>query len=78
MTFNKGDVAMDNLNVGDVVQLNSGGPDMTVKEIGGKLVTCTWFDARKKLTEDQFLLATLTKVDEPDIGQILNAVNNPD
>lgn len=39
---------MDDLKVGDVVELNSGGPKMTIEEIGddtgGKpTVWCAWF-----------------------------------
>ena len=30
-------------NVGDVVELKSGGPAMTVAEIGVNTVKCTWF-----------------------------------
>jgi uncharacterized protein YodC (DUF2158 family) len=29
--------------VGDVVQLKSGGPAMTVTEVDGHLCTCAWF-----------------------------------
>jgi uncharacterized protein YodC (DUF2158 family) len=32
---------------GDVVQLKSGGPAMTVSEVSGTQVTCTWFDGTK-------------------------------
>lgn len=31
---------------GDVVRLKSGGPRMTVAELGQSLVSCTWFDER--------------------------------
>jgi uncharacterized protein YodC (DUF2158 family) len=60
MTFNKGDVAMDNFVVGDVVQPKSGGPKMTVEKIDGESITCFWFDGSKK-SEGTFLSATLTK-----------------
>ncbi len=39
---------MAEFNVGDVVQLKSGGPSMTVTQVGEKggtlKVFCTWFD----------------------------------
>lgn len=31
-------------NVGDVVQLKSGGPVMTVSEVDGTNIWCIWFD----------------------------------
>ncbi|HBO8836169.1 TPA: DUF2158 domain-containing protein [Pseudomonas aeruginosa] len=43
-------------NVGDIVRLKSGGPDMTVQtlpEVGGRLFTCQWF-AGKKLENGRF------------------------
>jgi uncharacterized protein YodC (DUF2158 family) len=50
---------------GDAVRLRSGGPDMTIKQIGifgmggtTKEALCTWFDG-KKLCEQVFALATL-------------------
>lgn len=51
---------MSNFNVGDVVQLKSGGPLMTVHSIGDYSPTgpnpgllCVWFDGNKKV-EDIF------------------------
>lgn len=43
--------------VGDVVMLKSGGPKMTVKEVGpdfgGKpRVWCDWFDGAKRMSDD--------------------------
>jgi uncharacterized protein YodC (DUF2158 family) len=44
----------DNLKPGDVVQLKSGGPLMTVQGDGygnsGDLVLCMWFDGAKQVT----------------------------
>jgi uncharacterized protein YodC (DUF2158 family) len=31
-------------NVGDLVQLKSGGPKMTVEKLEGSEVSCVWFD----------------------------------
>jgi len=57
--------------VGDVVQLNSGGPEMTVSHVGEKkfphggtvpVVSCTWFEG-KKLNNESFKPEVLTKVE---------------
>ncbi|TGE08453.1 YodC family protein [Hymenobacter fodinae] len=37
------------LNLGDTVQLKSGGPIMTIVKLTLKQVTCTWFDEHNKL-----------------------------
>ncbi|QDA58834.1 YodC family protein [Hymenobacter jejuensis] len=37
------------LNLGDTVQLKSGGPVMTVVKLTLKQVTCTWFDGHNVL-----------------------------
>jgi uncharacterized protein YodC (DUF2158 family) len=37
------------LKVGDIVELKSGGPAMTVHEVSGTVITCTWFDEAKQL-----------------------------
>jgi len=57
----------NDLKVGDVVQLKSGGPKMTIEGIGkyGMGATrdrakCLWFDGAKRF-EDLFELTTLTK-----------------
>ena len=34
----------ESFNVGDVVQLKSGGPSMTVAEVDGTDIWCVWFD----------------------------------
>jgi len=33
----------DNVKIGDIVMLNSGGPTMTVAKLGRKKVLCSWF-----------------------------------
>jgi uncharacterized protein YodC (DUF2158 family) len=37
------------LNLGDTVQLKSGGPIMTIVKLTLKQVTCTWFDEHNTL-----------------------------
>jgi uncharacterized protein YodC (DUF2158 family) len=40
---------------GDVVELKSGGPQMTVSETNDAgMVLCTWFDSKKVLQEKAF------------------------
>lgn len=48
------------LAVGEVVQLKSGGPRMTVESIIGDEVTCVWF-AEMKQTHGTFPAATLVR-----------------
>jgi uncharacterized protein YodC (DUF2158 family) len=38
---------MNNLKPGDVVQLKSGGPIMTIRNIDGEWAQCDWFDDGK-------------------------------
>jgi uncharacterized protein YodC (DUF2158 family) len=47
--------------VGDVVQLNSGGPQMTVEEVKGTVVSCVWFDAKQEQKKATFQAALLCK-----------------
>jgi uncharacterized protein YodC (DUF2158 family) len=53
------------LKAGDVVQLKSGGPKMTVAaasdNYGTPKVSCVWFDDSKKKLSDSFPPATLEK-----------------
>lgn len=55
------------IQTGDVVQLKSGGPKMTVEDIGDYSpigpqngAKCVWFDGKKRL-EDVFAITSLTK-----------------
>ena len=43
---------------GNIVKLKSGGPEMTVRSVGGSLVICQWF-AGKKLSMGNFELDSL-------------------
>jgi uncharacterized protein YodC (DUF2158 family) len=52
------------INVGDVVQLKSGGPKMVAKNSAnaGDYVTCEWFDG-KQVKQRDFTPELLIKVD---------------
>ena len=39
---------MSKFKIGDVVQLKSGGPQMTVMKIEDSEVTCLWFNAKQE------------------------------
>lgn len=58
------------MNVGDQVQLNSGGPIMTVESMEGSYVTCIWFDSKGNPQSKDFLAATVKPYVErvPTIG----------
>jgi uncharacterized protein YodC (DUF2158 family) len=69
----------DDIKKGDTVRLKSGGPIMTVKDIGNyghsdtdDGVLCVWFDG-KNPTEKVFDLATLVR-DEPPKAGVMRAV----
>lgn len=48
---------------GNIVQLKSGGPQMTVREHGeGGAVVCHWFGAGEELRTGSFASATIKKV----------------
>ena len=47
------------LNIGDVVELNSGGPKMTVASIQPEDVRCVWFGCDAKSESSVFPLVAL-------------------
>jgi uncharacterized protein YodC (DUF2158 family) len=51
------------MHPGDVVQLKSGGPVMTVESVEPSGVICTWFDAKNNHQQRRFLEVTLEKYD---------------
>lgn len=57
---------MEELSVGDLVRLKSGGPVMTVSTVGSQLgpneAYCEWF-SKDKLCHGSFVFATLEKVE---------------
>lgn len=52
----------DAFKVGDIVQLKSGGPPMTVKALDGDDVICMWFEGKRTL-DGRFPAETLGKYD---------------
>ena len=50
----------ETFEVGDVVTLRSGGTRMTVEQIDGERVSCTWFEG-KKLERSTFTAGALKK-----------------
>jgi uncharacterized protein YodC (DUF2158 family) len=58
----------DTMNPGDVVQLKSGGPLMTVESVDQSGVICVWFDAKHNRKQERFPEATLKPYDEDDGG----------
>jgi uncharacterized protein YodC (DUF2158 family) len=54
---------MANIKPGDVVQLKSGGPLMTVEKIVGDSAKCDWFDEKHKQCGGIFPLHSLV-IDE--------------
>ncbi len=52
---------MNDFKVGDVVELKSGGPDMTITSIEGDKANCTWF-VEGKPHYGQFPIIALQKV----------------
>jgi uncharacterized protein YodC (DUF2158 family) len=54
----------EQLQVGETVQLKSGGPPMTVEEIEGKTISCVWF-ADLEVKHGHFVGAALKKFDMP-------------
>jgi len=58
----------DGLKAGDLVQLNSGGPTMTVDEVepwdGYIRATCSWFEGNKKMF-DYFRVTSLSRAEKP-------------
>ena len=54
-------IMVDQFEVGDTVQLKSGGPIMTVEALMGVDIFCTWFDEQKQLQREEFDSAVLKK-----------------
>ena len=52
----------NNFKSGDVVRLNSGGPDMTIKSISGHQVSCVYFHGGDFTSVEFASYRVLTKV----------------
>jgi uncharacterized protein YodC (DUF2158 family) len=57
-TFNE----FEDFNVGDVVRLKSGGPNMTVGNASSSRIICTWFDASNVFHSQEFDQGALEKI----------------
>jgi uncharacterized protein YodC (DUF2158 family) len=63
---------------GDVVQLKSGGPSLTVLEVKGEAVTCIWFDSTLHVQQATFGGELLTEpVRKPAAGTPARAPAGP-
>jgi len=64
----------DDFRSGDLVQLKSGGPMMTVEEVRqeskGTRVWCTWFDHQHKRMTDDFTQDVLKKIEKHGSTQV--------
>ncbi len=58
---------MNDLKVGDVVKLNSGGPKMTIYKIEAHLASCHWFDKNDIHQSSKFNLKALINQEEKSI-----------
>jgi uncharacterized protein YodC (DUF2158 family) len=54
---------MNDFKIGDIVQLKSGGPKMTVEKVGATGITCQWF-AGSKLEMGHFPKDAVIKIEE--------------
>ncbi len=59
---------MGSFNKGDIVELKSGGPPMTVAQVEGERVLCQWFDGKSPAAQ-RFDAATL-KISEGRSGPV--------
>ena len=64
----------DEFKIGDVVQLRSGGQEITVVEIANDDVVCQWFSKDGRLRKDQFPAACLQQKPQPLINLNLLAI----
>ena len=55
-------MANEDFKVGDVVQLKSGGPKMTVNRVDGDEISCEWFEGRQEPHGHVFKKEVLMKI----------------
>jgi uncharacterized protein YodC (DUF2158 family) len=65
----------ETIKVGDVVQLKSGGPKMTVNFVEENVAACTWFDKNKK-ESSRFPVAAL-KLATPELDSASQSDRTP-
>jgi len=65
------------MKLGDTVQLKSGGPVMTIREITNQFANCDWFDQDGKPHSRPFLLASLHEVGL-DHAEVFDTLSNVD
>lgn len=73
-------MAEQKFNIGDVVELKSGGPQMTVRgyePADSQEITCEWFDKDRKLCSKSFHQDTLQKYIAPDLSVSFGNTPNP-
>lgn len=58
---------MSDFKLGDIVQLKSGGPAMTVSGHRGRSLVCEWFDHSGKHSAHVFEPSSLKPYEEPDL-----------
>lgn len=56
---------MQTWNIGEVVQLKSGGPKMTIAKVIPEVITVAWFENQDSLVMTALPTAMFTKTEEP-------------
>jgi uncharacterized protein YodC (DUF2158 family) len=67
----------DEFKPGDVVQLKSGGPFMTIIKLAAGTADCEWFDDKKNPQERRFAVTSLKLRETPQRAQAGGASGSP-